>query len=52
MNANDKKKGINMDEWMTLYDLIDATNGDMNNWVDDGMWPSILDEFSEFRSKK
>ena len=31
-----------------LYELIESTQGDFNNYVDDGAWPSLIDQFNEF----
>ena len=35
-----------------LYELIESTKGDFANYVDDGAWPSLIDQFYEFYQKK
>ena len=35
-----------------LYELIEQTNGDFNNYVDDGAWPVLIDQFNEFYQKQ
>jgi DCN1-like protein 1/2 len=39
---------IKKDAWNMLYELIESTQGDFNNYVDDGAWPSLIDQFNEF----
>lgn len=38
-------KVITRDTWDLFYDLVKQTNGDLKNFVDDGAWPSQIDEF-------
>lgn len=41
-------KAISKDTWEMLWELIDQTQGDIKNFVDDGTWPSIIDKFVAF----
>ena len=41
-------KAIKKDTWNMLLELIEATNGDMANFQDDGAWPVLIDQFQEF----
>lgn len=34
------------DTWDQFFILVRETRGDMNNFVDDGSWPTLFDEFS------
>lgn len=34
---------IPADTWNMLLELIDSTKGDLDNFVDDGTWPPIID---------
>lgn len=34
-----------------LLEVIEQTKGDFANFVDDGAWPSIIDQFNEFYHK-
>ncbi len=43
---------VQRDTWQMLYELIEATKGDFNNFVDDGCWPSIIDQFNDFFKKR
>jgi len=45
-----KLKAVSKDLWNQFYDLVADTKGDMANFVDDGCWPSLIDEF--FSSRK
>lgn len=38
---------IKKDEWEMFYELIVKTKGNIKNFVDDGCWPSLIDEFME-----
>ena len=40
-----KLKAISKDLWNQFYDLVSETQGDMKNFVDDGCWSSLIDEF-------
>ena len=31
-----------------LLELVTQTNGNFDNFVDDGAWPSMIDGFTEF----
>ena len=35
------------DTWDLFYDLQKETQGNIANFVDDGCWPAIIDEFVE-----
>ena len=39
---------IQKDTWVMLLELIEQTQGDFKNYVDDGAWPVIIDQFNEF----
>ena len=43
---------VKKDTWNMLYELIESTKGDFANYVDDGAWPSLIDQFNEFYQKK
>lgn len=38
-------KVITQDCWDLFYDLVKQTDGDIKKFVDDGAWPSMVDEF-------
>lgn len=38
-------KALPRDTWDLFYELVKTTNGDLKNFVDDGSWPSLIDEF-------
>ena len=38
---------VTRDTWDLFYDLIKQTNGNIANFVDDGAWPSMIDQFVE-----
>lgn len=44
-------KVITKDNWELFYDLVKQTKGDLNNFVDDGAWPSLFDEFIMYTQK-
>ncbi len=50
----DKKKPavIKLDQWNMFYELIKQTKGNIKNFVDDGTWSSIIDEFIEYIQNK
>jgi len=48
LSESQKLQVITKDTWNTFYDLINACQGDFNNFVDDGTWPSIIDAFSTY----
>lgn len=39
---------IKMDQWLMFYQLVTETNGNFNNFVDDGAWATIIDEFAVY----
>lgn len=41
-------KVISKDTWNMLLELIEQTHGDFNNYVDDGAWPVLIDQFYEY----
>lgn len=43
---------IPADTWNMLLELVDGTKGDLANFVDDGTWPPIIDQFIEWYGKK
>lgn len=43
---------IQKDTWTMILELIEQTKGDFNNFVDDGAWPSMIDQFNEFYQAK
>jgi DCN1-like protein 1/2 len=43
---------VQKDTWCMLLELVQSTNGDFKNFVDDGAWPSMIDSFCEFYGKK
>ena len=47
-NKKSDLKAINKDTWDQFYDFVTQTKGDLANFVDDGCWPSLVDEFMEF----
>ena len=42
---NEKKdlQVIQKDTWIMLLELIEQTQGDFSNFVDDGAWPLMID---------
>ena len=38
-------KVVTRDTWDLFFDLVKQTKGDLANFVDDGAWPSQIDEF-------
>lgn len=45
-------KAISKDTWNMLLELVESTNGDMKNYVDDGAWPVLIDKFAEYYAEK
>ena len=43
---------IKLDQWNMFYELIKQTKGNIKNFVDDGTWSSIIDEFIEYIQNK
>lgn len=43
---------IPADTWNMLLELIDGTKGNLANFVDDGTWPPIIDQFIAYVGKK
>jgi len=37
---------------MMLLELIEQTRGDFSNFVDDGAWPLMIEQFNEFYNRK
>jgi DCN1-like protein 1/2 len=51
---NEEKKDLKVitrDTWDLFYDLVKQTKGDLKNFVDDGAWPSQIDEFILYTQK-
>lgn len=44
-------KVITRDTWDLFFDLVKQTKGDLKNFVDDGAWPSQIDEFILYTQK-
>lgn len=36
---------VTKDTWDLFYELVKQTRGNLANFVDDGSWPSLIDEF-------
>ena len=36
------------DTWNMILELNEQTRGDFSNYVDDGAWPVMIDQFNEF----
>ena len=45
------RKIVKKDEWQMFYTLVQQTGGDFANYVDDGCWPTLFDDFVEFYGK-
>jgi hypothetical protein len=43
---------IKKDHWEMFFLFNRATKGNLKNFVDDGAWASIIDEFMEFTQNK
>jgi len=41
---------VTKDTWDLFYELIKQTRGNLANFVDDGSWPSLIDEFVAYNS--
>ena len=54
MEKKESKKLIvvTQDTWQMLYEFIDVTKGEISNYVDDGAWPVLIDEFVIYYNKK
>lgn len=51
LNQKVEKKEIlvvTKDTWDLFYDFVKQTNGKLENFVDDGCWPALIDEFVAF----
>ena len=44
-------KIVKRDMWDMFYQLVLSCNGDINNFEDDGSWPSYIDEYLEYRQE-
>jgi hypothetical protein len=45
---NCKMNVVTKDLWNEFSKLVEQTNGDINNFEDDGAWPVMIDEFIEY----
>lgn len=45
---NKKMNVVTKDLWTEFAKLVEATEGDINNFEDDGAWPVSIDEFIEY----
>lgn len=43
---------IQKDNWMMLYELIETTRGDFKNFVDDGCWNILVEQFGQYYARK
>ena len=51
---NEKKdlQVVQKDTWNMFLELIETTGGDFAKFQDDGTWPPIIDQFTEYYNKK
>jgi len=52
LDKHPNKSDITKDSWEMLLEFNLQTKGDLSNFVDDGAWPSIIDEFVEHLKAK
>ena len=46
------QKVVTKDTWNMLLELVEQTRGDLANFVDDGTWPPLIDQFVEYHTRK
>ena len=46
------QQAVPKDTWDMFLEVVDSTKGDIANFVDDGTWPPIIDQFIIFYNKK
>ena len=47
--ANKSLIVVPKDVWDMFYELVKSTKGDLKNFEDDGAWPTLFDEFVNFK---
>jgi hypothetical protein len=50
--ADKDKQVITEDLWNEFHTLVKETNGNINNFEDDGSWPVDVDNFIEYLQSK
>lgn len=45
-------RGMNLDQWMVLYDFISTVSDDLSNYDENAAWPVILDSFVTWKRKQ
>lgn len=45
-------KGLNLDQWMTLYDFVGSVKEDLSNYDENGAWPVVLDSFVDWKRQQ
>ena len=52
MEGQEKKMNVTKDLWNMFLEFTLATNGKIENFVDDGCWPNLIDEFVKYLNVK
>jgi|LauGreDrversion4_2_1035121.scaffolds.fasta_scaffold111866_1 hypothetical protein len=45
-------QAVTKDTWDMFYEMIEQTKGEIQNFIDDGTWPPIIDQFIAYHNKK
>jgi len=51
LEQSGNKSDIPKDTWNMLWEFHLTTRGNLSNYVDDGAWPVMIDEFVEYLNK-
>ncbi|KAJ2159613.1 DCN1-like protein 5 [Coemansia sp. RSA 552] len=51
LQANDRVKAVNRDQWQSLLELSRSLDQDLSNYSKDDAWPTLFDDFVDWMAK-
>ncbi|EFA81572.1 calcium-binding EF-hand domain-containing protein [Heterostelium album PN500] len=51
-NHQKSYRGINMDQWLSIFEFVKSINADASNYDENGAWPVLLDEYVDWLKTK